>query len=116
MDKIFYPLKWTFQLVILKYWWGRNKNFVPVLELVPKFLERERNYSSKLENPELNGNGTAIFRPFLVPFRKEIVPIIQALFWAVNHKTQEIMKEIQGFEAKNSRNLLVASKNAAEIL
>ena len=72
--------------------------------------------SSKLENPERNGNGTAIFRPFLVPFRKEIVPISQALFWAVNHKTQEIMKEIQGFEAKNSRNLPVASKNAAEIL
>ena len=73
------------------------------MELVPKFLERERNYSSKLENPELNGNGTAIFQPFLVPFRKEIVPILQALFWAVNHKTQEIMNEIQGFEAKNKR-------------
>ena len=79
------------------------KNFVPVLELVPKFLERERNYSSKLENPERNGNGTAIFRRVLVPFQKEIVPILQALFWAVNHKTQEIMNEIQGFEAKNKR-------------
>ena len=42
-------------------------------------------------------NGTAVLEPFLVPFRNELVPILQAFWGAVNPKNSRNCKETLTF-------------------